>query len=123
MLRTLLGMGASIFMLAAPAYAAGDADAGKTIFKKCAACHSLDAGKNGIGPSLHGLFGRKAGTAEGYRYSAAMTNSGIVWNEDALAKYLAAPQAVVKGTKMTFAGVKDPKETEDLTAYLKQASQ
>jgi cytochrome c2 len=61
---------------------------------QCRPCHSLEAGKNGIGPTLHGLFGRKAGTVPGYSYSAAMKNSGVVWNEDTLTKYLADPKEV-----------------------------
>ncbi len=119
----LLSVGFSLLVGAAmPAYAAGDAEAGRLVFNKCRACHSVDAGKNGVGPSLHGLIGRKAASLDSFRYSPAMTDSGITWDEATLAKYLPDPQALVKGTKMVFPGLKDPKELEDLIAYLKQAT-
>jgi len=108
--------------LIAPAVAAGDPAAGKIVFNKCRACHSLDSGENGIGPSLHGLFGRGAGTVEDFRYSPWMTQSGIIWDEETLGKYLTDPQGTVKGTKMTFVGFKDPKELADLVAYLAAAT-
>ncbi|HEX6957419.1 MAG TPA: cytochrome c family protein [Ferrovibrio sp.] len=104
------------------AHADGNPEAGKKVFAKCRACHSLDAGKNGVGPSLHGVFGRKAGTAEGYKYSDAMKNKGVTWNEDNLEKYLENPKAFVPGNKMAFPGVKKESERDDLIAYLKQAS-
>jgi cytochrome c2 len=107
---------------AMPAYAEGDASAGKIVFRKCQACHSLEADRTLIGPSLHGVFGRKAGAVPDFRYSASMRESGIVWDADTLAKYLPDPQALVPHTKMTFIGLKDPTELEDVIAYLKQAS-
>jgi cytochrome c len=122
MSRTLAGFGAALFILAAAPAFAGDADAGKAVFNRCRICHSVDAGKNLIGPTLHGLFGRKAGTAENFRYSAAMTDSGIVWDEAKLNQYLSEPQAMVKGTKMIFLGLKDAKERDDIIAYLKSAT-
>ena len=112
--------------IAGPAMAAGDPDAGSHVFTQCKACHSLEAGKNMVGPSLHGLFGRTAGTAAGYSYSDAMKKAGaggLAWNEDTLAKYLADPKAFVPGDKMPFLGVKDPAKLADLIAYLKQATQ
>ena len=75
-----------------------------------------------MGPSLHGLFGRKAGTAPGYHYSSAMKNSGIVWNEKSLETYLVNPRKVVKGTKMVFPGLKKAEQRADVIAYLKQAT-
>jgi len=87
--------------------AAGDAKRGEQIFNQCRPCHSLEAGKNGIGPSLHGLLGRKAGTVPGYNYSPAMQRSGVVWNEDTLAKFLADPNGFIPGTKMVIAGIGD----------------
>jgi len=100
----------------------GDPKAGEVIFKQCAACHSLDPDTNKQGPTLAGLFGRHAGTVEDFNYSAANKNSGIVWDEAILRKYLANPQALVPGTKMTFAGLKDPQQIEDMIAYLKEAT-
>ncbi len=122
MVRTLAWVGVALLTLAAVPACAGDADAGKAVFNKCRVCHSVDAGKNLVGPTLHGLFGRKAGAVENFRYSAAMTNSGIVWDEEKLAQYLTNPQAMVRGTKMAFIGLKDAKEREDVIAYLKKAT-
>ena len=75
-----------------------------------------------VGPGLLGLFGRKAGSVDGFPYSAAMKSSGLVWGEDTLRAYLADPKAKVPGNKMPFSGVKDPKRLEDLLAYLKIAT-
>ncbi|HTV30580.1 MAG TPA: cytochrome c family protein [Xanthobacteraceae bacterium] len=104
------------------ARAEGDAARGKTVFVQCMACHSLNPGQNGIGPSLHGLFGRKAGTAPDFAYSPSMKRSGIIWSEAELRSYLPDPQAKVPGTKMTFVGISDPQRLEDLIAYLKTAT-
>jgi cytochrome c len=106
---------------ASGAYAA-DAANGKRVYNKCRACHTLDDGKNRIGPHLHAIFGRKAGTVEKYAYSSAMKASGIVWDEKTLADYLENPRKVVKGTKMAFPGLKKAEERDDLIAYLKEAT-
>jgi cytochrome c2 len=108
---------------AGPSWAAGDADKGKSHFAICKICHSLDAGKNMVGPSLHGLFGRTSGTAPGFNYSEAMKAKAVVWGDDTLDKYLADPKAFVPGNKMAFAGVKKDDARADLIAYLKQATQ
>jgi len=108
-----------VLALAAPGAAAGNAARGKEVFQRCALCHSLAAGENGVGPSLHGLFGRKAGTAPDFNFSKAMRNSGIVWDEAALKKFLADPQAAVPGTKMAAGAVDNPQALDDLLAYLK----
>ncbi|MEZ2132597.1 MULTISPECIES: cytochrome c family protein [unclassified Sinorhizobium] len=103
----------------------GDAAAGATVFKKCATCHIADTDKNKVGPSLNGLFGRKAGTHPGFSYSAAMKQageSGLVWDDAALRDYLHDPKLKVKGTKMAFVGLKDDTEITNLIAYLKQFS-
>jgi cytochrome c len=101
---------------------AQDMAAGKTSFGKCRACHSLEKGKNEIGPSLHGMFGRKAGEVPKYNYSSANKNSGIVWNDESLFTYLENPQKAIPGTKMVFPGIKTEKERRDLIAYLKEAT-
>jgi cytochrome c len=117
---------AGIFILiAGTAWADGDVGKGKRVFNKCRACHSLEAGKNKVGPSLHGLFGRKAGTTD-YKYSKAMTEAGengLVWNEEKLETYLKKPKDMIPGTKMIFVGLKKEDDREDLIAYLKEATQ
>ena len=110
---------------ASAAQAEGDAVHGKKVFKKCAACHSLEAGKKKIGPSLHGVMGRTAGTLDGFKYSKAMVaygESGKVWDAETLSIYLEAPRKVVKGTRMSYGGLKKPKDRDDLIAYLIEAT-
>ena len=117
---------AAIFLLSATGYAgAADVKAGSRVFNKCKSCHSLTAGKNLIGPSLAGLFGRTAGTAAKYNYSSAMKKAGaggLVWSEETLLKYLASPREFVKGNKMTFVGLKKESERENIIAFLKEAA-
>jgi len=98
--------------------AAGDASAGRLVFKKCQACHSIEPGKNMLGPSLAGLIGRKAGTETGYNYSPAMKAADIVWNAQTLDQYLAEPARVVPGNKMPFPGLKTDHDRADVIAYL-----
>ena len=109
-------------VLVPPALADGDLAAGKKIFKKCAVCHSLTAGKNKVGPSLHGVFGRTSGTAPKYKYSKAMKAKGVVWDNKTLNTYLTAPKKFVPGNKMPFPGLKKAEQRADLLAYLEQAS-
>jgi cytochrome c2 len=95
-----------------------DARAGENAYRlQCASCHSLEAGKNGLGPSLAGVFGQKAGSVVGYSYSNALKASGLVLDKVGLDKYLAAPGATVPGTKM-FINVQDAKTRADIIAYL-----
>jgi cytochrome c len=104
--------------------AAADSAAGKAVFNRCRICHTVEVGgRNGTGPNLHGLFGRKAGGVEDFAYSAAMKNSGIVWDDATLEKYLHSPRQVVPGTKMAFPGIPSDKELADLLAYLHEAAQ
>jgi len=111
---------AVIFLAASLGQAnAQDAAAGEKVFVVCKACHQVgDSAKNAVGPVLNGLFGRKAGSVEGYNYSDANKNSGITWDEATFSEYIKDPKAKVPGTKMAFAGVKDEKKIKDLTAYL-----
>jgi len=99
-------------------------DPGSTELQKCKICHSLDkGGPNRVGPNLYGVFGRKAGTVAGFAYSDAVKNSGIVWDEDTLAKFLRDPQGSLPGNRMSFPGVKDDTARHDLLRSLKQATQ
>jgi len=120
MTRTLVLIGAVLAASSGGASAA-DVAAGEQAFKQCVVCHSIgpDA-KNKVGPMQNGLDGRKAGTVVGFNYSDANKNSGITWNEQTFKQYIKAPQAMIPGTKMTFAGIKDPQEADNLWAYLKQ---
>ena len=99
---------------------AADPVNGKKVFKKCAACHSLQEGKNKIGPSLHNLLDRKAGSVEGYKYSKAMKNSDVVWDEESLDKFLIKPRKFIKRTKMSFLGIKKKSLRDDLISFFKQ---
>jgi cytochrome c len=117
MLRWLVAVGA---LIAVPAVAvAQDADAGKGVFKKCAPCHAIGPGaKNKVGPELNGILGRKAGSIEGFKYSKALTDSGITWDDKNLHEWVLNPKKLVPGTKMLFPGVKDELDRDDLIAYL-----
>ena len=110
-----------IMLAAANGVSAQDLAAGETSFKKCLPCHRVgpDA-KNLVGPVLNGLEGRKSGTIEGYNYTEANKNSGIVWDEKTFAEYITDPRAKIPGTKMVFAGIKSENERAALWAYLKQ---
>ena len=115
----VLVLGAGIFAIV-PGYAQ-DAASGEKIFVQCKACHQIgENAKNGVGPVLNGLFGRKAGMIEGYSYSAANKNSGITWDEATFREYIKDPKAKIPGTKMAFAGIKNEKEVNDLWAFLTQ---
>lgn len=118
--RLLTGLLLALAAGAAGAAAKGDPQAGKEIYSRCLACHSLASDR--VGPRHCGLFGRRAGSVKGYAYSDAMKRYGVVWNEKTLNRFLANPLKAVPGTNMTYAGVPDPKERADLIAYLKQAN-
>lgn len=99
---------------------AQDAEAGKSVFGQCRACHAVGEGaKNGVGPQLNGLIGRKAGSVEGYNYSEANKNSGKVWDEATFTTYIKDPKGQMPGTKMVYAGLKDDTRIANLIAYLK----
>jgi len=112
---------AGLAFISAPALAQ-DAAAGEAVFKRCAACHAVGEGaKNKVGPELNGLIGRVAGTAPDYSYSEAMTTAGaggLAWTEEDLHAFLTAPKAKVPGTKMTFAGLKNADDLDNVIAYL-----
>ncbi|HEX4889471.1 MAG TPA: cytochrome c family protein [Alphaproteobacteria bacterium] len=101
----------------------GDAAAGAKVFKKCQACHSIVAADgNKIGPNLHGVIGRKAGTQEGFNYSDAMKASGIVWDEASIEKYLRDPKGFIPKNKMAFVGLKKDSDLANVLAFIKAES-
>jgi cytochrome c len=111
----------SILICASVPSKAQDAAAGEKTFAVCRACHQIGpSAKNGVGPVLNGIVGRKAGTYAGYSYSPANKDSGITWTPEELDKYLTNPQAVVPHTKMIYPGLKDDQKRKDLIAYLGQ---
>jgi cytochrome c len=97
----------------------GDAVHGEKVFVQCKTCHVAEKGVNRIGPSLWGVVGRHSGSIPGFAYSAANKNSGLTWSEEQMFTYLEAPQKTIPGTKMTFAGLKNPQDRADVIAYLK----
>jgi cytochrome c len=116
-------MRSAIFVLAFGAVAAvvqsstaADVQHGRQLFVACAACHSDRP--DALGPSLKGVLGRKAGAREDFRYSGAMKRAGFTWDEANLREYLADPQAKVRGNRMPFSGLSDPKDLDDMVAYL-----
>lgn len=120
----LLSAAAAVAALVAagPASAEGKAEEGKKVFNQCKACHSVEAGKNGVGPSLKGVIGRKSGTVDGFKYSDQMKNANIVWSDEALEKYLKNPKEFIPGNKMVFVGLKKESQIADVIAYLKEAA-
>jgi cytochrome c len=122
MSKTLCVSALLLSLAAVPALAEGDVANGEKVFKKCMACHTVDGATNKIGPYLKGVAGRKAATAEGYKYSAdlvALGEAGTVWDDANLDKYLENPKAVAPKGKMAFPGLKKPEERADVIAFLK----
>ncbi|PLP58070.1 hypothetical protein CYK37_17880 [Mesorhizobium loti] len=126
--RSVPALLAASFVAAAPAIAAGDADAGKKTFTRCMICHEAANDTNKIGPSLHGVIGRKAGSLPSFesKYSDAMKKAGtdgLVWDETNIAAYIKAPKVKVPGNKMAFAGLQNDTDIANVIAYLKAAAQ
>lgn len=96
----------------------GDPAAGERVFRQCMACHSLKAGENKTGPSLHGIIGRPAGQVPGFNYSDANRNSGKTWTQQAMFEYLENPRATIPGTIMAFAGLRKPEDRANVIAYI-----
>ena len=108
--------------LTSAACAGGDTVRGEAKFQDCAACHKLEAGVNNVGPSLHGIFARKAGEIVDFRYSPAMKRSGIIWTPETIEQYIADPQATIPANRMPYAGMTNAGDRADLIAYLVKAT-
>src|SRR5438105_4505785 len=121
-LTTALTAAITLAAAAGVARADGDAARGEKRFEECAACHAVDHSVNNVGPSLHGVFDRKAGELTDYRYSPALKRSGIVWTAQTLDTFIADPQQVVPANRMPYAGMPDPAGRADLIAYLQKAT-
>lgn len=111
------------FVIAAgSAHADGDPGRGEKRFEECAACHSVQQGVNNIGPSLNGVFGRKAGELADFRYSPALKRSGITWTAETVDTFISEPQKLVPANRMPYAGMPDSADRADLIAYLLKAA-
>lgn len=96
----------------------GDAAAGQRVFAQCQSCHSVEPNQNRLGPTMYDVVGRQSGAVQGFNYSPANRNAGIIWTPEKLFQYLENPRRVVPGTTMAFAGIGDPQRRADLVAYL-----
>jgi len=127
-MRKLLALGSFLALvpIAGARAQAGDPEAGRRVFNQCTACHTINqGGPNRVGPNLHGVIGRKAGSIEGFRYSANLKQlgeGGHVWNEETLRPYLQNPKAVAPQGIMAFPGLRNEQQLNDVIAYVKQAS-
>jgi cytochrome c2 len=109
---------AAVALAPAAGHADGDVARGQQKFEDCIACHSLERGQNGVGPSLYGVFGRKAGELAEFRYSPAVKRSGITWSEQTVDAFVADPQQMIPANRMPYAGMPDANDRADLIAYL-----
>ena len=98
-----------------------DVKRGEKLFEECRACHAVERGINGVGPDLHGVFGRRAAALEEFRYSPALKKSGITWTRQTLDAYVADPQKAVPANRMPYGGMPEAKDRADLLEYLQQA--
>jgi len=115
---SIIAAAISVVCLSSAAYADGDTVAGKSVFNKCAICHSPAQGKNSVGPTLFGVVGRQSASVDGFKYSDAMKAANKTWDAATLDTYLTNPKAMVPGTKMVFAGLPNPEDRANVIAYL-----
>ncbi len=115
----------ALVAMSGAAFAEGDAKKGKSVFRRCLACHFVDKDKNKLGPTLQGVMGRKAAAVEGFKYSPALKKKGeegLVWNAETLNAYLESPKKYVPGGKMAFAGLPKEADRANIIAYIEEAS-
>jgi len=111
---------ATFILAAGLAHAQGDAKHGQKLFEECHACHAVERGVNGVGPSLYGVFGRRAAELDDFRYSPALKKSGITWTTKTLDAYIADPQKAVPANRMPYAGMPEARDRADLILYMQQ---
>jgi len=118
--RTISAAATALFLLTGVAVAQGDAKRGQKLFEECHACHALERGVQGVGPSLYGVFGRRAAELDDFRYSPALKRSGITWTPKTLDIYIADPQKAVPANRMPYAGMPEARDRADLLIYMQQ---
>ncbi len=118
--RTISATATALLLAAGVAVAQGDAKRGQKLFEECHACHALERGVQGVGPSLYGVFGRRAAELDDFRYSPALKRSGITWTPKTLDVYIADPQKAVPANRMPYAGMPEARDRADLLIYMQQ---
>jgi len=119
-LQTIATAAATLVLAAGMAHAQGDPKRGEKIFENCRACHAADGGANEVGPGLRGVFGRRAGERDDFRYSPALKRSGITWTPQTMTDFVADPQKMVPGNRMPYDGLPDARDRADLITYMLQ---
>jgi len=117
-----LALALELAMVSRLSGAEGDAVRGQKLYEECIACHSLEPGLHGIGPSLYGVFNRKAGELSDYRYSPTLKRSGIIWTADTIDAFIADAQQFLPANRMPYAGMPNAADRADLIAYLHRAA-
>ena len=120
MRRLTIAAAAASLLAAGIAHAQSDAKHGQKLFEECHACHAVERGVNGVGPSLYGIFGRRAAELDDFRYSPALKKSGITWTPKSLDAYIADPQKAVPANRMPYAGMPEARDRADLILYMQQ---
>ncbi len=121
MMKQLMTVTLMLVLVAGMAHAETDAKRGEKVFEECRACHATERGGEGLGPDLHGMIGRRAGTLESFRYSPAMKKSGITWSAQTLESFISDPQKTVPANRMPYSGMAEAKDRADLILYLQEA--
>ena len=121
-MRAIAWIAAMLLGVAGVAHAGGDPARGEKLYEDCVACHPIERSVHGIGPTLYGILGRKAGGIADYCYSRALRDSGITWTAEILDTFIAEPQAAVPANRMPYAGMPDAADRADLIAYLQKIS-